>query len=217
MAEHWSLVVANRTAADWDDFVVGDFRSVSLDEAAARLEKVVRSGLSKPELEAFRRVTKHRNKMVHFFHGDVPGDKADGLKRAIAKEQLTAWYFLHRVLTCEWSDVFSKWSKKIRKIHRRLWRLHDFLLVVFDQLKPEIEKRCAGGSEFRDCPSCGFASQEHSSEIGRLYKAECLVCGFAAKCLTIKCTKCAAPVRFVSEGFGRCGDVRTIISNRRML
>ena len=205
MAEHWSLVVANRAGADWDDFVAGSFRSVSLDEAAAKLEKVVRSGLGKHDLEAFRRVTEHRNRMVHFFHDAVPGDKADPLRMAIAKEQLTAWYYLHRVLTREWSDVFSKWSKKIRKIDRRLRRLHDYLRVVFAQVKPEIEKRRADGSEFEDCPSCGFASQEHSSEIGALHRAECLVCGLADKCLMIKCTKCCSPVRFMGEGFGRCG------------
>lgn len=204
MAEHWSLVVSNPKEADWDEFVAGDFRSVSLEEAAVKLKKVVRSGLPEHGLQAFRRVTKHRNRMVHFFHEGVPGDKKEGLRRAIAKEQLTAWYYLHRLLTSEWSDVFTAWSGKLEKINRKLRRLHDFLQVVFDQVRPEIERRCAGGSAFKDCPSCGFVSQEHSSEIGRLYKAECLVCGLADKCLTIECTKCGAPTRFVNEGIGEC-------------
>jgi len=71
MAEHWSLVVSKRKDPDWDKFVSGDFLSVSLDEAADKLDKVIRSGLSKQELETLRRLTKHRNKMVHFFHGAV--------------------------------------------------------------------------------------------------------------------------------------------------
>lgn len=204
MAEHWSLVVSNAKDADWDEFDAGNFRSVSLNEAAAKLRKVVRSGLSERELETFREVAKHRNRMMHFFHEDVTGDKKDGLRRAIAKEQLTAWYYLHRRLTSEWSDVFSAWSGKLGKIDRKLRRLREFLQVVFDELQPEIERRCAGGSLFNACPSCGFVSQEHSREIGRLYKAECLVCGLADKCLTIECTECSAPTRFVNEGIGEC-------------
>ena len=206
MAEHWSLVVANRTEADWGDFVAGNFRSVSLDGAATRLKKVVQSGLTEQELEAFRRVTKHRNKMVHFFHEGVPAENDHELRRRIAKEQLTAWYFLHKVLTSRWSDVFCKWFGKVREIDAKLRELQGFLQVVFDQKRPEIKRRRAGGSAFGDCPSCGFASQEHSSEVGSFYRAECLVCGLADKCLAIKCTKCGAPVRFVNEGFGECGD-----------
>ena len=205
MAEHWSLVMADRTRSDWDAFAAGDFTSVTLEEAAGKLKNIVGSGLGVRDLEAFKTVARHRNKMVHFFHDAVSRDKADPLRRAIAKEQLTAWYYLHRVLTSEWSDVFSKWSKKIRKIDRRLRRLRDFLRVVFDQVTPEIEKRRGDGSDFEDCPSCEFASQEHSRVIGTLYRSDCLVCGLAEKCLTIKCTKCRSPVRFKGEGFGKCG------------
>ena len=56
-AEHWSLVVSKRKDADWDDFVAGKFISVSLDEAASKLDKIVRTGLTKQELETFRRLT----------------------------------------------------------------------------------------------------------------------------------------------------------------
>ena len=206
LAEHWSLVVSIRRQPDWDGFVAGNFLSVSLGEAATKLDKVVRSGLTKQELEAFRRVTKHRNKMVHFFHEGVPGEEDGELRRGIAKEQLTAWYLLHQLLTSKWSDVFSKWSGKLREIDGRLRRLHEFLQVVFDQVTPEIERRRAGGSVFRDCPSCGFASQELAGEIGELCKAECLVCGLAGKCLMIECAECGTPVRFVNEGFGECGS-----------
>ena len=67
MDEHWSLVIAPRTEPDWDRFLVGDFRSVSLRDAATRLKKVVGRGLTTEEYDAFDAVTTHRNKMVHFF------------------------------------------------------------------------------------------------------------------------------------------------------
>ena len=206
MAEHWSLVVSKRQQPDWDSFVAGNFVSVSLDEAATKLNKVVRSGLTKQTLDTFHRIAKHRNKMVHFFHESMSAEENDKLRREIAKEQLTAWYLLHKLLTSKWSDVFSKWSGKLRKIDRELHRLQEFLQVVFDQVTPEIKRLRAGGSVFVDCPSCHFPSQEHAGEVGELYEAECLVCGLADKCLTIECADCGTLVRFVNEGFGKCGS-----------
>jgi hypothetical protein len=91
MAEHWSLVVSKRYEPDWDKFLAGDFHSVSLDEAALRLKKTVRSGLADQELKAFQRVGAHRNKAVHFFHEAHSAEENDALLRVIAKEQLTAW------------------------------------------------------------------------------------------------------------------------------
>ena len=205
MAEHWSLVVARRTEPDWEGFVAGNFVSVSLDEAAKKLDKVVRSGLGKQELKALLRVTKHRNKMVHFFHEGVSAEENDKLRREIAKEQLTAWYLLHKLLTSRWSDVFSAWTVKLREIDGELRGLHEFLKVVFDQVTPEMDTRRASGAVFVDCPSCGFGSLEHVDELGEVYEAECLVCGLADRCLTIECLKCSETVLFVGEGLGKCG------------
>ena len=204
MSEHWSLVVSKRKDPDWDKFVAGDFMSVSLDEAADKLGKIVRSGLNKQELETFRRLTKHRNKMVHFFHDAVSVEENEKLRRAIAREQLTAWYLLHKILTDKWDDVFFPWSEQLGEIDGRLRKLYEFLQVVFDQLAPEITKRKDADAQFKICPSCGFESQEHADELKELYKAQCLVCGLTNKCLSIECSDCGKPVLFVNEGLGQC-------------
>ena len=209
LAEHWSLVVSKRKDADWDDFVTGDFVSVSLDEAANKLDKVVRSGLTKQELVTFRGLTKHRNKMVHFFHEGVSTEENEELRSMIAKQQLTAWYLLHKLLTSKWATVFQAWAGELSEIDKNLRRLHEFLQVVFLQLSPEIEKRKDHGTAFQNCPSCGFTAQEYSDEIGVLQKAECLVCGLIDQCLTIECPDCDAPVRFVNEGFAGCENCGT--------
>ena len=206
LAEHWSLVVSKRKDADWDDFVTGNFISVNLDEAASKLEKVVRSGLTRQELEAFRRLTMHRNKMIHFFHEGVSAAENDDLRRVIAREQLTAWYLLHKLLTSKWSRVFSAWHRKLSEIDHNLRRLHEFLQVVYNQVAPEIEKQKENGADFQDCPSCGFTSQEHSDEIDTLYEAKCLVCGLTDNCLKIACPECHTTVQFMNEGFAACGD-----------
>ena len=206
LAEHWSLVVSKRKGADWNDFVTGDFVSVSLDEAANKLDKVVRSGLTRQELKTFQRLTKHRNKMVHFFHEGVSTEENEELRSLIAKQQLTAWYLLHKLLTSKWSTVFDAWTGELSEIDDNLRKLHEFLQVVFDQVTPEIAKRKEYGAAFQDCPSCGFTSQEHLDEIGVLHDADCLVCGLTDQCLTIDCPDCSAPVRFVNEGLGGCDD-----------
>jgi hypothetical protein len=54
MSDHWSLIVTKRQEPDWEKFIKGEFQSVSLDEAASKLEKTVRSGLTYQELCAFR-------------------------------------------------------------------------------------------------------------------------------------------------------------------
>lgn len=140
MYEHWSLVVTKRQEPDWDKFVSGDFQSVSLDEAASRLDKIVRSGLSGAELSAFREVAKHRNKMVHFFHEAHSTEESDRLKQNIIKQQLKAWYFLQQLLSVQWREIFNEWSDNISDIDLSLRKLHEFLQVVFDNLHPEIEK-----------------------------------------------------------------------------
>lgn len=204
MAEHWSLVVSNRQEPDWNKFISGNFQSVSLDCAADRLEKIVRSGLMKYELQSFQEVTKHRNKVVHFFHEAHSTAENNEQVRRIVKQQLTAWYFLHNILTTRWHNVFGKWNKRLSEVDKKLRSLHTFLQVVFDQVKPDIEKRKLKGDVFECCPSCHFEAQCHQTEQNIIYEANCLVCGLTEKALRITCPSCDNEVVFTNEGFGQC-------------
>ena len=204
MADHWSLVVTKRQEPDWEKFVLGDFQSVSLDEAAQKLKKAVRSGLTDHELRAFRDVTKHRNKMVHFFHEAHLEQQSKQLLQTIAKQQLNAWYLLHKLIRGRWNTVFAAWSEKILDIDGELRKHHGFLQVVFDHLQDEIQKRTKAGSLFTSCPSCGFPSQEHQSELDEVYEARCMVCELIEKCLKVQCPDCDKIVNFTNEGFSNC-------------
>jgi len=204
MADHWSLVVTKRQDPDWDKFVAGDFQSVSIEEAALKLKKAVKSGLTDKELRAFMDVTRHRNKMVHFFHEAHTTTKSEQLLREIAKQQLYAWYLLNKIIRGRWRTVFERWSNKIDEIDEELRNHHGFLQVVFDHKREEINKRKGAGSDFHVCPSCGFLSQEHQQEIDKIYEADCMVCGLIEKCLKIKCLSCSKIVLFVNEGFSKC-------------
>jgi len=211
MHEHWTLIVSKPQDADLDKFIQGDFISVTLDEAASRLAKAVKSGVPRPELEAFQQVKKHRNKMVHFFHqahstktGTTPSQQTVALRQKVAKEQLTAWYLLHRMLTTRWLDVFAPWSAKINEADALLRRHHDFLKVVFDNKQSEISNRKKQGCVIEDCPSCGFQSFIHETDLGVLYDAQCAVCGFSEECIVVECKECQKTVRFVNDGWTTC-------------
>jgi len=204
LAEHWTLIVANRKEPDWHRFVLGDFVSVGLDEAASKLKKVVRSGLGSDALAAFRKVSQHRNKMIHFYHEAISEPKKEELRREVAKEQLIAWYFLHEIITTKWENEFEPSLKAIKAADEKLRELRAYLEVIFDQQKATISERTGFGSIFYDCPSCGFNAQEHIPAEKEPYEAECLVCNASFKSISIKCSDCGEHLIFLQEGFAKC-------------
>ena len=222
MAEHWSLVVSKRQDPDWRRLESGDFISVSLDEAAERLDKVVRSSLAKRELNVFRSLAKHRNRMVHFFHDAGLKKATEALLQEAASEQLVAWYLLYRLLSDRWADVFSPWKKQLEDFGKRLREHEQYLQIAFDHLKSDIEQCIKGGASFRECPSCGFASLEIVDEVGDYFEGTCLVCTYHDRCFDILCPDCGGPVTFFGSGFGSCegcgkefepGDLVSIIDD----
>ena len=206
MKEHWSLVISQRQEADWDKFIVGDFQSVTLTEEANKLKKVVRSGLSKAEIDAFKEVANDRNQIVHFFHEAHTEEEIDKFKHNIVKKQLRAWFFLHQLLIAKWKNEFSFWDTEITKLDNELRKLHEFLQVIFDNLKPQIEENKEKGVQYDECPSCDFEAQEHDEDQNTIYKAKCLVCGLIEKGLNIQCPDCEEVVTLKEEVFGQCGS-----------
>lgn len=203
-SEHWALVVTHREQADWRKFVSGDFRSVSLDEAAKKIDKILQNGLTNNELKAFRDVMRHRNKVVHFFHeANYEEDRAESIKK-IVKQQLRAWYFLHRILNQKWEDCFEEWSGQISDVNKKLKRHKAFLQVVFDEMNDTIKKRKKSGDLFLRCASCEFEAQEHSPKYNEIYRAKCLVCDIVDKCIKVACFECESDVYFINEGFSEC-------------
>lgn len=203
-SEHWSLVVAPRQEADWQKFISGDFRSVSLEEAANKIDKIIQNRLTDSELKAFRDVMKHRNKVVHFFHEiHYEKDRVQSIEK-IVKQQLRAWYFLHRILSQKWKYYFREWSEQISDINEKLKGHKIFLQVIFNEIEDTIKEKVKSGYLFLRCASCGFEAQEHSREYKEIYQAKCLVCDVIDTCIKIKCSKCRSDMYFVNGGFSEC-------------
>lgn len=207
LAEHWSLVVAKGQIPDIKKFKAGNFKSISLEEAKEKLEKILEINISEKTFNSFKSVCDHRNRMVHFFHEANSIEENEALREEVAKEHLSAWYFLHCLILRDWKDVFEPWGVEIAQLDKRLRSLNQYLNVVFENLKPEIAKRSKEGSYFDKCPSCEFDSYEHRGTVGEFYDPECLVCGFSeGTVIRIDCPDCKSPVFFIGEGFSLCGS-----------
>ncbi len=204
MAEHWTLVVSKRQEPNWDRFISGDFHSVTLADAASRLSNIIQSGLSKSELDAFQKVTHHRNKVFHFYHEAHSDVKNQQMKQEVVRTQLKAWYILHRLITEKWKNTFQPWANEIDNIGKELRKFHEFLAVIFENLQSNIETLKKQDQIFTSCPSCGFEAQRHDNEKGTIYYSECLVCGLQEKNLQIECPDCQATVFFADEGRSNC-------------
>ncbi|MCY4656438.1 MAG: hypothetical protein OXC80_06435 [Gammaproteobacteria bacterium] len=202
--EHWSLLFVKNSEPNLTKFNKGDFRSVPLEDAATRLENLAQCGMGEQALKAFKSLGNHRNKMMHFFHEGTFAAKNELKRQEVVEEQLTAWYFLHTLLTSKWDVIFSDWSLQLMEIDKELRKLREFLEVVYDQVREEISERQKKRIVFIECPSCSFNSQEHNASFGDLYDAECLVCGLIDHCVLIKCPDCNECVRIVNGGYYEC-------------
>jgi len=203
--EHWSLVVSKRQEPDWDRFIRGDFQSVSIEEALEKLKKVARVTIGAETKEGLVGLTRHRNKMVHFFHEAHSDQKSKELNATIAKEQLKVWYSVYRLLTIDWKESFIAWNHELRQIDTLFKKHRDYLSVIFEAIKPQILDATSKGRRFKKCRSCNFESLEFSESPGGPFSANCLVCDLLETTLTVECPKCKNPISFVNEGFAVCG------------
>jgi hypothetical protein len=80
--EHWSLIVEHIDQTSFQDFQLGNFRSISPEKTIGRLRKVCDEVITRDAEEALLAVARHRNKIVHFYHPDLADER-----EAIAVEQ----------------------------------------------------------------------------------------------------------------------------------
>jgi hypothetical protein len=194
--EHWSLTVSKDP--DRAKFVLGDFVSVTFEQACERLEKVIQSPVPPEARKNFDAVRKHRNKMVHFFHeGDATSDKA--ILENVAEEQLRAWSSLHLLLTSQWRDIFSAHYSMFAEIERKLKGHRDYLKAKFDLLAPKIGADKVKGIDFGSCGACGFEAARKTSIVGDLSEVNCLVCGYKERRMDFACPDCGN-ISFIREG-----------------
>lgn len=202
--EHWTLVVADREP-DRHKYGVGDFVSVSFEEACSRLAKTLKRPLQKSAKDAFDRVRQHRNRMVHFYHSGLDGKQRDEIKL----EQAKAWFELSRFIADTWREHFQPFVTDFQTMERTLIANNHYAKAKYESLKAKIEGLKQGGSAFEECPRCHTNACRVEDEAPRLTSRHCLVCFYGETQLQINCPECGDSDQYMEpyDGFSceECG------------
>lgn len=214
MKEHWSLVVSKPELASHTKFVAGDFESVTMDEARARIRNVASDDIGDEAFGSFRALANHRNKMIHFFHTDVDGD--DQAKAQIVAEHCRSWFHLHRLLN-RWDTYFSDFRAEIAGADRSMKKHRKYLNAKFKAVKPELETARKAGNAPKACSSCGFKAAVPKALDAQIASLECLVCDHAETQVAIACPHCTKPVVIASEGYATCTHCQVAIEPEHLV
>lgn len=216
LQEHWSLVLADPKLADRSKFEKGDFKSVDLREAVARLKRVCGEDLSAAQ-RAFEPVRERRNRAIHFHAAELhlPPSKADPRldlmggetpeTLALVGEQCRAWYELHTLLAGAWRHYLSTaQTLKIRWLDGRMRELQPYLQARFDRLTPQLRRIEADGYRISDCEACCYRASVESSTTDGFINHECLVCGTNGTVFRFACPvqDCDGDVVVSADGIG---------------
>lgn len=225
--EHWSLVVSDPARANIDAFEKGDFRSVSLDQAAERLKSVAKDDISTAR-KAFEPVRRRRNRAIHFHAAEMPGEGAGHSSQArtrkldqasddvveIVMEQCVAWFELHMLLTRRWKGMFSDYQSRIEWLDRRMREVRPYLQARFDRLGKEIQSLVAKGVQISECSACGFAANQDSEVFPGMTRFRCLVCRRDDRSYQFPCPQddCDGEIVVSDGGGGECTDCEEYLS-----
>ena len=190
MAEHWSLVVAKPENATLSKFKEGEFKSVTLYHAITRLENIAGETFSESEKKTFRILREHRNKLVHFFHGEYVNTTDQQTISRIVSEQCRAWLYLHRPLISQWKKHFSGFNKQISELDGLIHEHRKFLREKFKSLSPKLKDLMAMDFKIGTCSSCGFSASCQTEDSAPLKDCTCMVCGYSDRYLNIPCPAC---------------------------
>lgn len=200
--EHWSLVCSPKKPINKQNYLAGDFQSVTYEETRSRLKDVLEKPLDKETDSAFDKVRKHRNRVVHFYHPTFTADE----QRQILKEQADAWFALNRLLREEWKVIFGvKHNWTLAFGETRLIRGNEFYAQVrLNQVKPELEILAEKGVLIGTCNECHQRSLVPETKIISNEKREleitrCKVCTSVLRKINLICPSCGE-VQFLHEG-----------------
>ncbi len=201
--EHWSLVVQKN--ANKANYLKGDFQSVNLDEAVKRLRDIVGENISDTEFSSFKKLAAHRNKVIHFYHGEFTSDSNSEDLQKIIKEQCECWFHLKSLFTKKWRSHFENQIKRFESLDLKMRRHWEYLSTVFDRRKPELEKFKKEGKTIGCCSYCSYEAVPFESEYPELSVGNCLVCNWSNITLKLEC-ECGHSIVFQNDGFESCSE-----------
>jgi hypothetical protein len=207
--EHWTLVVVDRDFSR-QRYEAGDFISVTFEDACSRLGNSLNRPLTKGAKDAFDRVRRHRNRMVHFYHSGISGKQ----REAIKLEQAQAWFELNRFITDTWHDEFHSFTQEFKRMERSLIANNHYARAKYENLATKIDGMKKAGTVFAECPYCKTAGLQVDEVVENLTSYHCIVCFQRDVRLKVTCPECGDQDQYVvaDDGF-TCGECDHSISS----
>lgn len=204
--EHWAFIVKNMDKANSDKFRQGHSKTIGIDIAIDRLDKIFNEKISDSAKECFENLKKHRNQIIHFYHEDFHNDisdKEDMIK--IISEQCKGWYYLYKIINHEWKEIFVDYIEELKSLDELMKENRKYLIAKFNDLENEIKGKLTGGKTIIDCPSCGLKAFEANDLLGPKKRFTCLVCDMSETVLYLECPDCTEDNIYIRElGNGKC-------------
>ncbi len=206
LREHWSLVVTRPETASLQDFRLGKFHSVSVEEAIKRLRNVANEPISDRAEKAFRAVADHRNRLIHFFHPVLGSNGKASELEVVVSDQYKAWHFLNDLLTGPWATHFKRHVRRLQRLNEILLRLKDFLKAKYEAILPDIQEQINHGALFEVCSLCSFRAAKVDAVGGEpaIFVSDCLVCSWHHSSLHEPCPDCNQMIVIEDMGEGTC-------------
>lgn len=201
MKEHWSLIVSKPDQANLAKFMAGDFISVTLEDARARIRDVAGEDIGDDAYNSFRALANHRNKMVHFFHQGLDSDEK--AKAQIVAEHCRSWFHLHRLLN-RWDGYFHDFGSEIAHADRAMKGHRKYLAAKFKALKTEMDAARKAGNAPKACSACGFKAGIPDAIDDQIASLRCLVCDHTETQVELECPHCGESVVIANEGYATC-------------
>jgi hypothetical protein len=189
MSEHWTLIANKPGETALDQFLIGNFNSVGVEQANKRILNIANDGASKEAMKCFEGIKKHRNKLVHFYHKDLDIGE---LKEDIVTEQIRGWYYLFQLLDEQWSEIFEPFTYDLNLITNRVSKNKQYLKEKFTQVSDELKEFTDTKFHVNKCPLCSYeslillSSFKHKKHL----HGYCKVCNHQSDAFELECPKC---------------------------
>jgi len=208
------LIISKPEQANLTKFMTGDFISVTLEDARARIRDVAGEEIGDDAHASFRALANHRNKMVHFFHHGLEND--ENAKAQIVAEHCRSWFHLHRLLS-RWKDFFLDFGREIARADRAMKGHRKYLAAKFKALKPELDAARKSGNAPKACSACSFKAGIPDAIDDQIVSLRCLACDHTEIQVEIDCPNCGESVVFANEGYATCMHCGEAIEPEKLL
>ena len=219
--EHWALICTSKSP-NLSALKDGSARTINFRDIMPKIESITCYRFSIDMKECFEEIAKHRNRIVHFYHGDLL--KKDE-KEKIFIEELAGWRHLQKLIN-DWSFIFYDdasppddalpFWEKISRIDALMNKNKKFLEKKYNLIKSEIQEDKKNGITYIECSICEYDALQKIKEPDvpakdYLGRNVCRVCDFSESFIQIPCSdgSCNEIIR-LNEGEGLISVDKTI-------